>query len=48
MSLRDKFFSCCQVVMAIPFILLMLASLFFAGTNVLILFTDKPGLVRPQ
>jgi hypothetical protein len=47
MSPRDKFLISCQLVMAIPFVVLMLAGLFLAGTNVLILFTDKPGVVRP-
>ena len=48
MGLRERFLLCCQLVMAIPFILLMLAGLFLAGTNLVIPFTDKPSVVRPH
>ena len=48
MRLRDKFLLSCQLVMAIPFVVLMLAGLFLAGTNLLILFTDKLTTVRPH
>ena len=44
MTLRDKFLLFCQLVMATPFVLLMLAGLFLAGTNFLIVFTDRPGV----
>ncbi len=46
MTLRDKILLSCQLVMAIPFVVLMLAGLFLAGTNLLVLFTGKPVVVQ--
>jgi hypothetical protein len=41
MRLHDKFILSCKLVMATPFVVLMVAGLLLAGTNLLILFTDK-------
>lgn len=43
---RDKFLMFCQLVMAIPFVVLMLAGLFLAGTNLFTAFAEKPGVVQ--
>jgi hypothetical protein len=38
MTLRDKFLLFRQLLMATPFAILMLAGLFLAGTNLVLLF----------
>lgn len=44
MSSTNKFRVFCQLVFAIPFLLLLLAGIFLAGTNLVMLFVDKASV----
>jgi hypothetical protein len=48
MNPTNKFLLCCRLVMAIPFVILVLAAAFLAGANLVAGPVDRAGVTHPH